>query len=244
MFSPRLALLTLVAAAALIGCGGSRPTAEPVALGPDGTPIVASWSADTLTLRAFDEAYVAADGAIVDTTQTPLARRLDFLERYVDFRLKVLAAREAGYADDSAYVAEVAEYRDQLAGPYFTDRRVLDAIIADLYAKQAERIAVSHILFLMSPAERDTAAVYARATALRDSIEAGLISFADAAAQYSEDPSAAENRGDIGWISGGRTVLAFEDAAYTTPVGEVSEPVRTRFGIHLVHPTAREAATS
>ena len=241
MFSPRLALLTLVAAAALIGCGGSRPTAEPVALGPDGTPIVASWSADTLTLRAFDEAYVAADGAIVDTTQTPLARRLDFLERYVDFRLKVLAAREAGYADDSAYVAEVAEYRDQLAGPYFTDRRVLDAIIADLYAKQAERIAVSHILFLMSPAERDTAAVYARATSLRDSIEAGLISFADAAAQYSEDPSAAENQGDIGWISGGRTVLAFEDAAYTTPVGEVSEPVRTRFGIHLVHPTAREA---
>ncbi|PAP77890.1 peptidylprolyl isomerase [Rubrivirga marina] len=240
MPTPRLVLFTF-AAAILAGCGGSRPSTEPAPLGPDGTPIVATWSADTLTLAALDAAYAATDGAVVDTTQTPLARRQDFLERYVDFQLKVLAARQAGYADDSSYVAEVAEYRDQLAGPYFTDRRILDAIIEDLYSKQAEQIAVSHVLFLLSPAERDTAAVYARANALRDSILAGQISFGDAAAQYSEDPSAASNRGDIGWITGGRTVLAFEDAAYDTPVGEVSEPVRTRFGVHLVHPTAREA---
>ncbi|WP_420454912.1 peptidylprolyl isomerase [Rubrivirga sp.] len=240
MTTPRLALLTFVAAA-LAGCGGSRPAPAPV-LGADGTPVVATWTADTLTLAAFDAAYAAADGAIVDSTESPLDRRLDFLDRYVDFRLKVLAAREAGYADDSAYVAEVAEYRDQLAGPYFTDRRVLDAVVADLYEKQAEQIRVSHILFLLSPAARDTAAVYARATALRDSIEAGLISFGDAAARFSEDPSAVQNRGDIGFITGGRTVLAFEDAAYETPVGEVSEPVRTRFGVHLVHPTERGPA--
>ena len=237
----RLVLLTsLVAplAVAVAGCGGSRP----VPVGPDGTPVVATWTADTLTLAEFDAAYTASDGAIVDTTQTPLARRLDFLERYVDFQLKVLAARDAGYADDSSYVAEVAEYRDQLAGPYFTDRRVLDAIVADLYAKQAERVQVSHILFLLSPAARDTAAVYARAESLRDSIVAGQIAFDEAASRYSEDPSAAQNRGDIGWITGGRTVLAFEDAAYATPVGEVSEPVRTQFGVHLVYPTEREAA--
>ncbi len=242
MSTPRLALLTFVAAA-LAGCGGSRPAPAPV-LGDDGTPVVATWTADTLTLGAFDTAFAAADGAVADSTQTPLERRLDFLDRYVDFRLKVLAAREAGYADDSSYVAEVAEYRDQLAGPYFTDRRVLDAVVADLYAKQAEEIRVSHILFLLSPAARDTAAVYARATALRDSIETGLISFEDAAAQSSEDPSAAQNRGDIGMITGGRTVLAFEDAAYSTPIDEVSEPVRTRFGLHLVKPTGRGPAKS
>lgn len=237
----RLALLTLVAAT-LAACGGSRPTTEAPALGPDGTPIVATWTADTLSLLEFDRAYSAADGTVEDSVRTPMERRLDFLDRYVDFRLKVLAAREAGYADDSAYVAEVADYRDQLAGPYFTDRRVLTGIVRDIYDKQAEQIEVSHILFLLSPAAPDTAATFARATALRDSINAGLIAFDEAAARYSEDPTAPQNRGALGFITGGRTVLPFENAAYATPVGQVSEPVRTRFGVHLVKPTDRQPA--
>ncbi len=239
---PRLALptLALAALAALAGCGGSRPAVP--ALGPDGTPVVASWTADTLTLAEFDQAFSAAEGALVDSTQTPLERRIDFLERYVDFRLKVLAARQAGYADDSSYVAEVASYRDQLAGPYFMDRQVLDEIVRDLYEKQAEEVDVSHILFLLSPAERDTAAVYARATALKDSIDAGLLSFEDAATRYSEDPSAAQNQGHLGYLTGGRTILPFEDAAYDTPVGTVGGPVRTQFGVHLLQVHDRRVA--
>ena len=240
MPTPRLALLSLVAAGALAGCGGARPSAP--ALGPDGTPVVAAWTADTLTLAAFDAAYSAADGAIVDTTQTPLERRLDFLDRYVDFRLKVLSAREAGYARDSSYQAEVEAYRDQLAGPYFLDRQVLDGVVRDLYDKQAEEVEVSHVLFLLSPAETDTAAVYARARALKAQVEAGEVSFAEAAARDSEDPSAARNNGALGWLTGGRTVLPFEDAAYSTPVGTVSDPVRTRFGVHLVQVTGRRPA--
>ena len=235
---PRLALL--VVAATLAGCGGARPAGAPaVALGADGTPVVARWTADTLTLAAFDAAYAAADGALADSAQSPLDRRLDFLDRYVDFRLKVLAARQAGYDQDSAYVAEVAAYRDQLAGPYFTDREVLDDIVRDLYDKQAEEIEASHVLFLLSPAETDTAAVFARATALRDSIEAGLIAFDEAAVRYSQDPSAAQNRGALGYITGGQTILPFEDAAYATPVGGLAGPVRTRFGVHLLQVTDR-----
>ena len=243
----RYALTALAAAfgATLAACGGSLPAADaPPPVGPDGTPVVATWTADTLTLAEFDAAYAAADGAIADTTQTPLERRLDFLERYVDFQLKVLAAKEAGYAEDSAYVAEVEEYRDQLAGPYFTDRQVLDGVVEDIYEKQKERVEVSHVLFLLSPAApaADTARVFARAQALKDSLEAGLISFEDAALAYSEDPSAPSNRGDLGFITGGRTVLAFEDAAYDTPVGEIGGPVRTRFGVHLVKVTDRQPA--
>ncbi|WP_412067981.1 peptidylprolyl isomerase [Rubrivirga sp. IMCC43871] len=237
----RLALLTLVAAT-LAACGGSRPATEAPMIGPDGTPIVATWTADTLSLLEFDRAYTAADGTVEDSVRTPIERRLDFLDRYVDFRLKVLAAREAGYADDSAYVAEVADYRDQLAGPYFTDRRVLTGIVRDIYDKQAERVEVSHILFLLSPAAPDTAATFARASALRDSINAGLIAFDEAAFRYSEDPTAPQNRGALGFITGGRTVLDFENAVYATPIGEVSEPVRTRFGVHLVKPTDRQPA--
>ena len=241
-----LRFFSLVLLVAVAGCSGARPDAP--ALGADGTPIVASWMADTLTLAEFDAEFAAADGALADTVQTPLERRLDFLDRYVDFRLKVLAARQAGYDRDSSYVAEVADYRDQLAGPYFTDRQVLDGIVRDIYDKQAEEVEASHILLLLSPAERDTADVYARLVALRDSIEASQIAFADAARRYSEDPSAQRPQGqpgsggELGYLTGGRTVLPFEDAAYDTPVGEIAGPVRTQFGVHLLQVTDRRPA--
>lgn len=240
MSLPRLSLPLLALALALAGCSGARPTAPAVAA--DGTPVVARWSADTLSLAEFDAVYTATDGVVSDSTQTPLERRKDFLERYVNFRLKVLAAKAAGYHQDSSYLAEVEAYRDQLAGPYFMDRQVLEDIVRDLYDKQAEEIEVSHILFLLSPAAlpADTAAVFARANALRDSIEAGTISFEDAARRYSEDPSARQNGGALGYITGGRTILPFEDMAFQTPVGEISAPVRTRFGVHVIQVTDRQ----
>lgn len=236
-------LLPLALAAALVGCGGARPAADGPASAPalaaDGTPVVARWSADTLSLAEFDAVYAATDARAEDPTQSPAERRRDFLERYVDFRLKVAAARAAGYDRDSSYLAEVAEYRDQLAGPYFTDREVLDGIVRDLYEKQAEELAVDHVLLPLAATARDTAAVYARATQLRDSLERGLITFEDAARRYSVDPSAAQNAGSLGYLTGGRTILPFEDAAYATPVGGIGGPVRTPFGLHLLRVTGR-----
>ena len=236
----RPSLLLIAAAFAAAGCSGARPDA-PAPPAADGTPIVATWTADTLSLAEFDDAFAAAEGAMADSTMTPLERRLDFLDRYVDFRLKVLAARQAGYADDSTYVAEVAGYRDQLAGPYFTDRQVLDSIVRDIYDKQAEQIEASHLLLLLSPAASaaDSAEVYDRITSIRDSILAGAYTFTEAASQFSEDPSAAQNGGSLGWVTGGQTVLAFEDALYNTAVGEVSQPVRTVFGVHILQVEGR-----
>ena len=233
--------LVLAAVAALAACSGTRPGTTGPPLAADGTPVVATWTADTLSLAELDTLYADAGEAVADSAQTPAERRRDFLDRYVDFRLKVLTARAAGYDRDSAYVAEVADYRDQLAGPYFTDRRVLDAIVRDLYDKQAEEVEVSHVLLALGPVApaADSAAVFARAAALRDSVEAGLISFGDAAVRYSVDPSARQNRGDLGYITGGRTILAFEDAAYDTPVGQIGGPVRTQFGVHLVRVAGR-----
>ena len=226
--------LALVLALPLIaGCGGSRPSLPaPPALDSDGSPIVAHWTADTLSLAEFEEQIAMSDGIIADTVTNPLVRRQDFLNRYVNFKLKVLAARDAGYAEDSSYQAEVESYRDQLAGPYFTDKEIFDDIVRDIYDKQAEEVRVRHILF--RPEGRDTMAVYNRAIAVRDSIAAGLLDFEDAARTYSGDPSAETNGGDIGYITGGLTVLPFEDLTYNTPVGEVAGPARTSFGYHII----------
>jgi len=58
--------------------------------------------------------------------------------------------------------------------------------------------------------------------------------FQDLAEKYSKDPSAKNNRGDIGLIPRGRMVAEFDDVAFTTPVGKVVGPVKTAFGYHII----------
>jgi peptidyl-prolyl cis-trans isomerase SurA len=73
----------------------------------------------------------------------------DFLRRYVDFRLKVREARRLGLAEDPEIVREIAEYRDQLARPYLMEREVMEGIVRDLYEKQREEVAASHLLLMV-----------------------------------------------------------------------------------------------
>ena len=236
--------LVVFGAVLLAACGGTRPMADGPMTDASGAPIVARWTGATLTLPQFEDAYSATENALSDSAMTPAERRTDFLERYVDFQLKVLAARQAGYDQDSSYLAEVAEYRDQLAGPYFTDRQILDDIVRDIYDKQAEQVSVSHLLIRVGPyaPAPDTLAAYDRAVAIRDSIRAGAYTFEQAARRYSQDPSAAQNGGALGFFTGGQTVLPFENAAYHTPVGQMAGPVRTQFGFHLLEVTDRRPA--
>lgn len=237
----------------LAGCAASGPASprtEAPLVAADGSPVLATWTTDTLSLVEYEHAWANSEGLVAPEEQRESHedslrnRRTDFLQRYVNFRLKVLAARQAGYDADSAYRAEVEAYRDRLAGPYFLDETVYDTIIRDLYRKRREEVNVSHILLRLpeEAAATDTAAAYDRAEAIRDSIVSGQLTFSEAAANNSEDPSVARNEGELGFISGGRTVLAFEKAAYETPVGDISQPVRSQFGVHLVKVNERRPA--
>ncbi|HLT47623.1 MAG TPA: peptidylprolyl isomerase [Rubricoccaceae bacterium] len=239
---PRLLPLALSAGVALpllalglAGCGGSRPAAPADPLPAAGPSLVAEWDGEDLTLDEFEAAYANSVGGADEAADDSMAALEDFLDRYVNFRLKVRQARDLGLDQDSSLQAEMAEYRDQLARPYFTDQAVLEDIIRDLYEKQQEEIRASHILVMVDAAAppADTLAAYERTRAFLDSLEAG-VPFDDLAFRHSEDPSARRNRGDLGYFTGGRMVEAFEEAAYNTPVGEVAGPLRTRFGYHLI----------
>jgi len=103
----------------------------------------------------------------------------------------------------------------------------------DVFAKgmyeNSNRIAVraSHILV-------DTKE---EALQLKNDIESGKISFETAAQKYSKCPSG-QRGGDLGAFGRGQMVKPFEDAAFSAPVGEVTEPVQTQFGYHLIKVTA------
>src|SRR5690606_13345660 len=225
-FVPAALLVIGLVAPALSGCSGSRPPApEPELDLTDPDLPVATYADEALTLSEFEDAYATAVGGRTTAANDSLGAYQDFLERYVNFRLKVRQAYEIGLDQDSALQAEMASYRDQLARPYFTDQAVLDAIVRDLYEKQKEEISAAHILVQVAedaPAA-DTLAAYEKITALRDSIEAGM-PFDEVAFRHSEDPSARRNRGDLGYFTGGRMIEPFENAAYATPVGEIAGP--------------------
>lgn len=96
------------------------------------------------------------------------------------------------------------------------------------------------VRFEKKPSEADYAEVLEYLNAeVRPRIVGGEMSFEDAAVEYSED-SSAETGGDLGTFDRDRMVAPFTEAAFSLPVGEVSEPVRTKFGWHLIEVLERD----
>lgn len=96
------------------------------------------------------------------------------------------------------------------------------------YTQQRAR----HILIRTTP-QLDTKAAVKRMDDIRKQIVGGQASFAQMARQYSEDGSAMRG-GDLGWAAPGQFVPEFEKALIALQPGQVSEPVVTRFGVHLI----------
>jgi len=172
----------------------------------------------------------------------------EYLDLFINFKLKVREAVDLQMDTIIAFQEELAGYRDQLAKPYFVDESVNDDLLKEAYNRKLYDIRASHILLMVNENARpeDTLAAYNEIAKIREEIMAGK-DFAEAAIEYSDDPSARDreeipgkqrfrkgNQGDLGYFTVFNMVYPFENAAYNTPVGEVSQPIRTKFGYHLI----------
>lgn len=180
----------------------------------------------------------------------------DYLQLYINFRLKVLDAERRKMDTAPSFKHELAGYRKQLARPYFTDEQVTDSLVKQAYHRMQYDLRASHILVRVSPdaSPADTLKAWNKINKIREEILHGM-DFAKAAEKYSEDPSARDqkgipgrrparrgNHGDLGYFTVFNMVYPFEEAAYNTPVDSVSKPVRTRFGYHLIKVTDKRPA--
>lgn len=197
-----------------------------------------------VTLSEFEEIYRKSNiESIVADPKTPE----EYLEMYIDFRLKVLEAQSKGLDTLESFISELKGYRQQLAQQYLVDNEVTDHLLHEAYERMQYDIRASHILLNLPehapPA--DTLEAYERIMEIRERAISGE-SFADLARQYSDDPSARDrepsaqqpgrrgNAGDLGYFTVFNMVYPFESAAFNTPVGEISMPARTSFGYHIV----------
>jgi peptidyl-prolyl cis-trans isomerase SurA len=188
---------------------------------------------EQVTLDDFLRVYERNNSNIQDSINKKTA--VEYLELYTNFKLKVLEAKNAGMDTTAAFRKELAGYRTELAAPYLTDNKFDESLVKETYRRMLKEINASHIMISLSEnaAPEDTMKVYARISDIREQIVKGL-DFNEAARQYSEDPSAKTNGGDLGWFTVFQMVYPFETAAYSTPLGQISQPFRTRFGYHII----------
>ncbi len=193
-------------------------------------PILLTVDGQNVSLSEFEAVYRKNNR---EATVDP-ADLKEYLELYINFRLKVREAEALGLDTLKKFIEELKGYQKQLAKPYLTDKNVSEALIKEAYERMKQDVSASHILLKVGPdaLPKDTLAVYNRIVELRNAALKG--DFEALARKNSEDPSAAENGGNLGWFSAMRMVYPFETAAFTTPVGQISQPVRTRFGYHIL----------
>lgn len=172
----------------------------------------------------------------------------DYLELFINFKMKVMEGEELKYDTTRQFMMELQSYKKQSAQQYLVDREVTEALVNEAVSRAKYDIRASHILVNCSEKAtgKDTLAAYNKAMSIREEIVSGKLTFAEAAEKYSDDPSARDmvnpqsgrlhygNKGDLGYFTVFDLIYPFETAAYNTKIGEISMPVRTRFGYHLV----------
>ncbi len=159
----------------------------------------------------------------------------EYLDLYINYKLKVKEAENLKMDTSSTFQSELAGYRKQLAQPYLTDKDVSENLIREAYERLKKDVRASHILLKVSQdaLPKDTVAVYNRIMKIREQILKGA-DFGKTARDSSEDPSAKDNSGDLGYFTGMQMVYPFETVAFNSKPGTISMPVRTRFGYHII----------
>ena len=147
---------------------------------------------------------------------------------------------------DSAQVSFVAFRPESVPGSRVT---VTDAEIRSYYDEHREeferpaRAVVSVMTIPRTISAADSAAARAKAVALKQEIESGARTFEDAARAESADTVSGADGGNLGRGGRDRFVADFEAAAYSLPVGRISDPVLTPFGYHLIKVDSRNGDT-
>ena len=166
----------------------------------------------------------------------------EYFDLFVEYKLKLKEARNLKLNEKDAYKKELAGYRKQLTQNYLTDNNATEKLVKEAYERMQKEVKASHILIkvTLDAAPKHTLAAYEKIMDIRKQIVDDGKDFGEMAVAYSEDPSAKGNaqfpgnQGDLGYFSAFRMVYPFESAAFNTKKGEVSMPVRTQFGYHII----------
>lgn len=220
-----------------------------------------SWKSETMmtigdkqiTAGEFMEIYEKnnVNGEVLDKKSVD-----EYLDLFTTFKLKVIEAQSRGMDTAAKFVKELNGYRKQLAKPYFSNDETTEYLVEEAYERMKWDINASHILVKCDEhaVPADTLKAYNKAMKIRERILKGE-DFNDVAVEVSDDPSARDhkeipgkqraykgNRGNLGYFTAFDMVYPFETGAYNTKEGEISMPVRSSFGYHIIKVNSKTPA--
>ena len=220
--------LVLAAPAAL---AETAPAAAPAAAAVAPDTVVAKVNGQPITGA---DIAVAADDPALSLPGVDEAQKKGLLVDYmVDLKVGAQAAEAAKVADTPDFKRKLAYFRDKLLLDEYLEREAKKAA-----TPEAAKAVYEQSAKLMKPEEE----VHARHILVDNEAEAKKIAarikggedFAKVAAETSKDPGSKTEGGDLGWFTKERMVKEFADAAFKMQPGQVSDPVKTQFGWHVI----------
>ncbi len=198
----------------------------------------------------FDEVKQAYQGTTAEEVPGELdeeaeeAGLSEFLDLYLDYRVKLAVARESGLLEDEQLLTQLDDYQRQTAYPYWLERRIKDELLDELVERSKEQIHASHILISLpeNPTPSDTLEAWESLMEAREKYLQGYEDFETLSMEYSSRQQGQSMGGDLGFFSAGQMIKPFEDQAYNTPVDSVSKPFRSQFGYHILKVKDRQEA--
>lgn len=166
----------------------------------------------------------------------------EYLDLYIASRLKVAEAREEKLDTLQQLKSDLAALRQQILPTYLSDKESLDALVKEAFTREQKDIHAAHIFIAFA---KNNVVDTIAAAKKRDEVLSALAkgrSFADVAKQYSDDPSAGANGGDLGWITVFTLPYELESLVYQTPVGKTSAVYTSKAGYHIFKNIAERKA--
>jgi peptidyl-prolyl cis-trans isomerase SurA len=175
-------------------------------------------------LRAFNK-----------NNQQPAANRgaaiREYLDLYINSRLKIRQAYDKGFDTLPQIRAEVENLRGQIIENYMSDPKANERLAKEAFQRSLKDIHVAHI-FIADDGASDTTAVRRKLDELTKRLAKGE-DFLKLAQEFSNDPSVHQNKGDINYITVFTLPYEFENIVYSTPVGKYSKPYHSKAGYHI-----------
>ncbi|MCC5907923.1 MAG: peptidylprolyl isomerase [Balneolaceae bacterium] len=180
-----------------------------------------------------------------EADETDLGELRKFLPNFVEYRLKLRYAKENGLFEDPEILREFEEFGRESAYRYWLENEIKESIIETYSERYQIELKAFHILRELpeTASPEDTLLVYNQLLEAREKLLEGITT-EQVNQTYSSERNGQLLGGDLPWITAGRTVEPFEDVLFALDTGEVSLPVRTQFGYHIIYLQEKRPRTS
>jgi len=158
----------------------------------------------------------------------------EYMDLFINFKLKVIEAEHLGFDTVPSFKSEYKSYREELIRPYLTDKEMEEKLVNETYKRLLEEVRVRQIFIaageLLPPS--DTLIYFNKAVEAYNKLKAGE-PWDSVYLKYNQDPSTIKTNGDLGYFCGMQMFYPIENVCYNMKVGEISFPVRTKYGYYI-----------